>query len=93
MDRLARGKLWLGLSNGGHARSSPGNQRRRACLPSSVLARAQPLIVRVVFLVPAADRNTGVSVGGSRMAHGLTGWRLAVPGCNFDTACLIGPWR
>lgn len=57
----------------------PGNQRRRACLPASVLVRAQLLIVRVVFLVPAADRNIRRTLGAhvwlphGCMAHGLAG--------------------
>lgn len=76
------------------ARPPPGNQRRRVCLPSSVLA-----------LCPGVDSACGgswsrlqIETFGSRwgLTYGCTAWRtggVRVPECNFDTACLIGPWH
>lgn len=62
------------------ARSSPGNQRRRACLPSSVLARAQPLIVRVVFLVPYGSRPGALAAccAWVQLRHCMFNWTLAL---------------
>lgn len=75
---------------GARARSSPGNQRRRACLPASVLVRAQVLIVRVVFLVRGCrSKHWGSRVAlawgpGTRTSHGATVRRVQLRHCMFN---------
>jgi hypothetical protein len=85
-DGLARGKLWLVgwvLSNGSRgARSSPGNQRRSVCLPSSVLARCPGADSACGGSWPRLQIETfGLSLGRSRVwLHG-------------QAACLcLGAW-
>lgn len=72
------------------ARSSPGNQRRRVCLTSSVLARCPGVDSACGVRGPGCRSKHSALVGGSRMAARPGG---LVPECNFDTACLIGPWH